>query len=53
MDGDEHGPMALKMISELCGNDNNKWNEAAEYSRIALEKRIKLWDSIQNDISMN
>ena len=53
MDGDEHGPMALKMISELCGNDSNKWNEAAEYSRIALEKRIKLWDSIQNDISMN
>ena len=53
MDGDEHGPMALKMISELCGNDNNKWNEAAEYSKIALEKRIKLWDSIQKDISMN
>jgi hypothetical protein len=45
--------MALKMISELCGNDSNKWNEAAKYSRIALEKRIKLWDSILKDISMN
>ena len=53
MDGDEHGPMALKMISELCGNDSGKWDEAAKYSKIALEKRIKLWDSILNEISMN
>ena len=53
MDGDEHGPMALKMISELCGSDSDKWDEAAEYSKIALEKRIKLWDSILNEISMN
>lgn len=52
MDGDEHGPMALKMISELCGNDANKWNEAAKYSKMALEKRIKLWDSILHEISM-
>ena len=53
MDGDEHGPMALKMISELCGNDSSKWNEAAQYSKLALEKRIKLWDSILKEISMN
>ena len=46
LDADEHGPMALKMIQNLCGNDPVKWEEATIASEKALKMRIKLWDSI-------
>ena len=50
LDADEHGPMALKMIQNLCGNDPVKWEEATIASEKALKMRIKLWDSILNKI---
>ncbi|MDH5827347.1 DUF3050 domain-containing protein [Sphingobacterium faecium] len=46
LDADEHGPLAMKMIMELCGDDLGKWKEVEEVSKLALEKRIKLWDAI-------
>ena len=46
LDADEHGPMALKMIQNLCGKDPLKWEEATIASEKALKMRIKLWDSI-------
>jgi hypothetical protein len=48
VDSGEHGPMALKMIQDLCGEDQDKWNEALEASKTALSHRIALWDGIAN-----
>ncbi|SHM02769.1 DUF3050 domain-containing protein [Flavobacterium xinjiangense] len=53
LDADEHGPMAMKMITELCGTDAQKWSDVEEVSILALEKRIGLWDAIEETIMMN
>ena len=42
--------MALKMISDLCGNDKSKWNESINASKQALKMRISLWDDINMKI---
>ncbi len=52
LDADEHGPMAMQMINELCENDEQKWKEVEEVSILALEKRIELWNAIEEIISM-
>jgi hypothetical protein len=52
IDADKHGPMAMQMIAELCGDDALKWEEVKETSIIALEKRIALWDAIEEKIAM-
>ena len=46
VDGEEHGPMALRMIAELCGSDTVKWQEAEEAAVFALESRLRFWDAI-------
>lgn len=50
LDADEHGPMAMKMIEELCGSDAQKWRDVEEISKLALEKRIGLWNAIEENI---
>ncbi len=50
LDADEHGPMAMQMITELCGDNATKWKEVEEVSLQALEKRLGLWDAIEQQI---
>ena len=51
VDGGHHGQLALQMISSLCGNDENKWNEATESAIKSLIARKKMWDSISSQIN--
>lgn len=50
LDGDHHSHMSIQMIKELCGDDETKWNDAIAISKIALQKRIDLWDGVLNEI---
>jgi len=46
VDGDHHSQLAYQMTAELCGDDEDKWEEAFEAVKDALTARIALWDGI-------
>jgi hypothetical protein len=52
LDGDEHGPLSLEMITELCGNSDRKWQDVLEIAKSALQQRINLWDEITAAIEL-
>ncbi len=46
LDEGEHGPMAVRLVMSLCGNDEARWQEAEEAAVTALEARRDLWDGV-------
>ena len=46
LDSDEHGPMAARLISSLCGSDQSRWQAAEQAAVAALQSRLVLWDGI-------
>ncbi len=50
VDAEEHTPMAMQMLVDLCGDDDTKWAECAETVNLALEARLRLWDGILEGI---
>jgi DUF3050 family protein len=46
VDGEQHTPMAMQMLADLCGDSDAMWTECEETVQAALEARIRLWDGI-------
>jgi hypothetical protein len=51
VDSEEHTPMAMQMLADLCGEDDVKWAECADTINLALVARARLWDGILAAIS--
>lgn len=51
VDSEEHTPMAMRMLAELCGDDGSRWAECEETISVALAARIRLWDGIHANIT--
>jgi hypothetical protein len=47
LDGDHHGPMAARLITSLCGDDEAKWRSAEEAAVESLQARVTLWDGME------
>jgi len=50
LDEDEHTPLALKMIKEICGDDEKKWRESIDCGKNVMKSRIEFWDQILFEI---
>lgn len=50
MDGDEHGPLATRLVESLCNSDESRWKVAEEAAVDCLTARLKLWDGIDEAI---
>jgi hypothetical protein len=46
LDGDEHGPMANRLLLSICGSGESRWQLAEQTAADCLEARLALWDGI-------
>jgi hypothetical protein len=46
LDGEEHGPMANRLLLSLCGSDDSHWKIAEQAAVDSLVARRRLWDGI-------
>ena len=46
LDEEHHGPLALRMLDELCAGDAQRLQEATEAAERALNARLALWDGV-------
>jgi hypothetical protein len=53
VDGEDHGPLSLRMVADLCGTDDALWEQAATAAEQAITARLALWDGILAEITAN
>ncbi|MCT0199585.1 DUF3050 domain-containing protein [Synechococcus sp. CS-1325] len=46
LDGEDHGPMALAMVSDLCGRSSARLQATQTIAHRAVEARRQFWDGI-------
>ncbi|MEU5432232.1 DUF3050 domain-containing protein [Streptomyces sp. NPDC020719] len=51
IDGEQHTPMAMQMLIDLCADDERKWSECATTVRRALAARHELWNAVAEEIA--
>lgn len=50
VDSEEHTPMAMQMLADLCGDNPDKWLQCEDVINLAFAARVKLWDGILDKI---
>ena len=53
LDEDFHAPLSLRLLSELCGQDKNKQEEAIQAAKAAVTARLDFWDAVLEAIEQN
>jgi Protein of unknown function (DUF3050) len=49
VDSEEHTPMAMQMLADLCADDEEKWRQCEDVVNTALA-RIRLWGRVYDAI---
>ena len=50
LDGDHHGPMAKRILEELCNGDPQKETEVLNQAEASIEARIYFWDEVLREM---
>jgi Protein of unknown function (DUF3050) len=50
VDSEEHTPMAMQMLADLCGDDPARWLQCEDTIKLAFTARTRLWDGILGKI---
>jgi hypothetical protein len=51
VDEGDHGPMALRLVADLCGDEPEHWRSAENAAVGSLVARLSLWDSIHSRLA--
>ncbi len=53
LDGDEHGPLARRMMESICKDDESSWQRAEHAAMQALSARAVMWDGMLEELLKN
>lgn len=50
VDGDDHGPLSMKMLAKVCGHDAKKWETVRKIAIEVIQSRYELWSYISGEL---